>query len=80
MKFQHYTISFYNGYYCQLKKSVFNIDVDEESVYKVPCLQILVANDFREYLENTYPDSIFFEIHSKKQLYAAIEIIKNTKQ
>ena len=52
MKFQHYTISFYNGYYCQLKKSVFNIDVDEESVYKVPCLQILVSNDFREYLEN----------------------------
>ena len=25
---------------------------DEESVYKVPCLQILVSNDFREYLEN----------------------------
>lgn len=52
MKFQHYTISFYNGDYCRLKKSVFDINVDEESVTKIPCLQILVSNDFREYLEN----------------------------
>lgn len=52
MKFQHHIISFYNGDYCRLKKSVFTIDVNEESVTKIPCLQILVSNDFREYLEN----------------------------
>lgn len=52
MKFQHYTISFYNGYYCQLKKAVFDIGINEEAVTKIPCLQILVSNDFREYLEN----------------------------
>lgn len=52
MKFQYHIISFYNGNHCRLKKAIFDIDIDEESVAKIPCLQILVSNDFREYLEN----------------------------
>lgn len=32
---------------------------------------------FFKYLEDHYPNSVFFEIHNQKQLSAAIEIIKN---
>lgn len=32
---------------------------------------------FRKYLEEHYPDSVFFEIYTKKQLLQAIDIIKN---
>lgn len=38
---------------------------------------------FRTYLENNHPDSMFFEVHNKKQLKSAISIInelKNKKQ
>jgi hypothetical protein len=35
---------------------------------------------FFKWLEDHQPDSAFFEIHNKKQLKAAIEIIKNIKQ
>ena len=59
MKFQHYIISFYDGSYCQLKKSVFNIDIDEESVTKIPCLQILIANDFKDEI----PESILSNLN-----------------
>lgn len=31
---------------------------------------------FRKFLENNYPEAIFFEIFTKKQLLQAIEIIK----
>lgn len=34
---------------------------------------------FRTWLENNYPQSVFFEIHNKKQLKAAIEIIRKYK-
>ena len=34
---------------------------------------------FRTYLETNHPDSIFFEIHSKKQLCSAVEVIKQLK-
>lgn len=59
MKFQHHIISFYNGSYCQLKKSVFNISIDEESVTKDACLQILVANDFKDKI----PESILSNLN-----------------
>lgn len=35
---------------------------------------------FFEWLEKNNPDSAFFEIHNKKQLNEAVEIIKNIKQ
>jgi hypothetical protein len=37
---------------------------------------IYVKKLFRSYLQEKYPDSLFFEIHNKKQLLAAIQIIK----
>lgn len=39
-----------------------------------------VKKMFRQYLEENHPDSIFFEVHTKKQLMAAIEVIKSIKQ
>ena len=34
---------------------------------------------FRTYLENNHPDSMFFEVHNKKQLKSAISIINELK-
>ena len=59
MKFQYHIISFYNGSYCQLKKSVFDISISGESVIKEPCLQILVANDFKDKI----PESILSNLN-----------------
>ena len=39
-----------------------------------------VKKMFRQYLEENHPQSMFFEIHNKKQLKAAIEVIKSIKQ
>ena len=41
---------------------------------------IYVKKLFRSYLENNIPDSLFFEVHNKKQLNAAIQIIKDIQQ
>lgn len=35
---------------------------------------------FFKWLEDNHPDSAFFEIHNKRQLNAAVEVIKNIKQ
>lgn len=39
-----------------------------------------VKKMFRSYLEDKYPHSMFFEVHNKKQIKAAIEIIKSINQ
>lgn len=39
-----------------------------------------VKKMFRQYLEDNHPNSMFFEVHNKKQLKAAIEIINNEKK
>lgn len=40
---------------------------------------IYVKKMFRSYLEENHPQSVFFEVHNKKQLKSAIEIINNLK-
>ena len=35
---------------------------------------------FRSYLEENYPNSVFFEIHNQKQIKTAIEVIKTLEQ
>lgn len=39
-----------------------------------------VKKMFLSHLEKYYPESIFFEVHNKRQLKAAIEVIKSIKQ
>lgn len=40
---------------------------------------LYVKKMFRSYLEENHPQSVFFEVHNKKQLKSAIEIINNLK-
>lgn len=39
-----------------------------------------VKKMFLNHLEKYYPEACFFEIHNKKQLKTAVEVIKNMKQ
>lgn len=66
---------------------IFNISNSEKQITVViECKgfpndrYIYVKKLFREYLEKNNPDSVFFEVHNKKQLSAAIQIIKNIQQ
>ena len=61
---------------------------DSEGILRMMILEIKgYANDrypyvkkmFMAWLEENAPHSLFFEVHNKKQLHAAIEVIKNIK-